>query len=431
LYRATGLYGHAPEFLPEGADPIAGMHYKWEVIGSSVLAQSGDGTWWQEWLERDLFARFPEPPPFLGVSIMGASQVFSALVIFRLVKRRWPGTVTVAGGSHITLLADEIRRDPRYRDGIDLILSGHSEDWFVDLLRRGAPQRRQAGATTRPSDGFEYVPLLDPEQLEFYPSGNLTIPLQFTRGCAYARCTFCTYPAVEPVLTPFDPGRAGAAVRALVGEYGVRRFSVKDSLFTVPMMESFALALTGSEVGPVSWSATTKVTRRLALIAPMLAGSGLATVELGIESIHPGTQQLFDKQASLAMIEDVILALAAQKVVVVINLIFGAPGEALDDAERQLAWYERMRAMGAGYVDGSLNLLEIVRGSPMERVPSAGVVLSGVAPWAYCYQWNAPRWRAGFAGRLAAAELTRQQVPATTGQAPRAGLVSGSQPRTA
>jgi radical SAM superfamily enzyme YgiQ (UPF0313 family) len=255
--------------------------------------------------------------------------------------------------------------------------------------------------------------------------------LQFTRGCAYARCTFCTYPAVEPTLTRFDPGRAGAAVRALVGEYGVRRFSVKDSLFTVPMMESFALALAESGTGPVSWSATTKVTRRLALVAPMLAESGLSTVELGVESIRPATQELFGKQASLAIVEDVILALAEQKVTVVINLIFGAPGETLDDAERQFAWYGRMRAMAAGYVDGSLNLLEIVRGSPMERVPPPGVVLSGVAPWAYCYQWNAPKWRAGFAGRLAAAELTPQHGSATAGREPRAGLVSGGRPRTA
>jgi hypothetical protein len=431
LYEDTGLYGHDPEFLPEGADPVAGMHYGWEAIGSSLLDQTGEGTWWQEWLGRDLFDRFPEPPAFLGVSVMGASQVFPALVICRLVKRRWPGTVTVAGGSHITLMADEVRREPRYRDGIDLILPGHSEDWFADLLRRGTLQSRQADGTALSSGSFEYIPLFDPEQLELYDSGNLTIPLQFTRGCAYARCTFCTYPAVEPVLTRFDLSRAGAAVRTLVSEYGVRRFSVKDSLFTVPMMESFALALAESDVGPISWSATTKVTRRLALVGPMLAESGLATVELGIESIHPRTQGLFDKQASLAMIEDVILALAAQKVVVVINLIFGAPGETLDEAERQLAWYERMRTMAAGYVDGSLNLLEIVRGSPMEHVPPAGVVLSGVAPWAYCYQWNAPKWRGGFAGRLAAAELTRQEASATAVPEPRAGLVSGGGRRTA
>lgn len=412
LYEVTGLYGYDPEFMPDGADPVAGMHYSWDALDSAVRDQSEGGTWWIEWLERDLFGRFPDPPAFLGVSVMGASQVFAALVIFRQAKRRWPGTVTVAGGSHITLLSEQIQHEPRYRAGIDLILPGHSEDTFVDLLRCEAQPGQRADPALPSADGFEYIPLFDAEQLGHYVSENLTIPLQFTRGCAYARCTFCTYPAVEPALTRFNPDRAAAAVRALAGEYGVRRFSVKDSLFTVPVMESFAAALVAARTGPVSWSATTKVTRRLALVAPVLAEAGLSTVELGIESIRPATQKLFGKQASLALVEDVILALAAEKVLVVINLIFGAHGETLDDAERQLAWYTRMREMAPGYVDGSLNLLEVVRGSPMERIPPPGMVLNGIAPWAYCYQWNAPGWRSGFARQLHTAELARPRAPA-------------------
>jgi radical SAM superfamily enzyme YgiQ (UPF0313 family) len=396
------LYAYPPSYLPEGADPVAGMHYSSEVISRAVAAQSADGTWWDEWLSRDLFGGFRRPPRVLGVSIMGASQVFPALVIFSLAKKRWPATVTVAGGSHITLLADDIRKGLRFGTGIDLILPGHSEDSFVDLLRGVAP----TPASAIPRDGgFEYVPLFAREQLELYGYESIALPLQFTRGCAYARCTFCTYPAVEPILTRFDPGRAQGAVAALFAEHGIRRFSVKDSLFTVPMLESFAGSLLAPGTPPVSWSATTKVNRRLALVAPLLAESGLVTLEVGIESISPATQKLFDKQADLTMIEDVILALTEQRVLVVINLIFGAPGETPDDAERQLAWFTRMRDRAPGFIDGSLNLLEIVRGSPMERKTPPGVTLSGVAPWAYCYKWNAPGWRAGFQERLLAAEL--------------------------
>jgi hypothetical protein len=432
LYDVTGLYNHVSEYLPEGADPVAGMHYPWKAISAATLDQCAEGTWWEHWLSRDLFGRFPRPPLLLGVSVMGASQVFPALVVFTLAKKRWPGTVMVAGGSHITLLANLIRTDPRYRKGIDLILPGHSEDSFVNMLRQIKPDApRSIHASPAIAGNFEYLPLFSAEQLGLYGRENLTIPVQFTRGCAYARCTFCTYPAVEPFLTRFDPARAQAAVSTLIADHGMRRFSVKDSLFTVPMMESFARALIASAVEPVAWSATTKAARRLALVAPLLAESGLATVELGIESINTHTQKLFDKRADLAMIEDVILALAAQRVLVVINLIFGAPGETIDDAERQLAWYNRMRDRAPGYIDGSLNLLEIVRGSPMESMPPPGVTLSGVAPWAYCYKWNAPGWRPGFAGRLRAAELARRPAPAATGSQALCGdLVSGGQPRS-
>lgn len=430
LYGATGLYSHTPEHLPEGADPVAGMHYPWQAISRAVLDQCADGTWWDHWLSRDLFDRFPKPPGVLGVSVMGASQVFPALVVLSLVKRRWPATMTVAGGSHITLLADLIRTDPRYRRGVDLILPGHSEESFVNLLRQinpGPPRLTSSSAT----GDFEYLPLFTEEHLGLYGRKSITLPVQFTRGCAYARCTFCTYPAVEPVLTRFDPIRAQAAISMLIANHGVRRFSIKDSLFTVPMMESFAEALIASTARPVAWSATTKAARRLALAAPLLAESGLATVELGIESISPATQKLFDKRADLGMIEDVIFALASQQVLVVINLIFGAPGESIDDAEQQLAWFNRMRDMAPGYIDGSLNLLEIVRGSPMERIPPPEVTLSGVAPWAYCYRWNAPGWRSDFAERLQQAELATRRPGATTDdQALCEGLVFGGQPRS-
>lgn len=286
LYGATGLYEFTPEFLPDGANPVAGMHYPWEAVSRAVAAQVVDGSWWEDWLDRDLFSRFSRPPVVLGVSVMGASQVFPALVIFRLAKRRWPSTVTAAGGSHMTLLAGLIAADDRYRDCIDIVLPGHSEDDFVDLLRHSARVSPEVSQTPPPDGSFEYEPLFDPEQLLLYGRDDITIPVQFTRGCAYARCSFCTYPAVEPMATPFDPDRALAAVR-------------------------------------------------------------------------------------------------------------------------------------------TLNMLEIVRGSPMEGAPPSGVTLMGVAPWAYCYQWNAPRWRTDFTGRLRTAELEA----VIQARAPGGDLVSGDQTR--
>jgi hypothetical protein len=228
LYAATGLHSYSPEYLPEDADPVAGMHYPWKAISAAALDQCADGTWWEHWLSRDLFDRFPSPPLVLGVSIMGASQVFPSLVIFALSKKRWPDTVTVAGGSHITLLADLIRTDSRYRKDIDLILPGHSENSFVNLLRQMKPDALGAvHVSSVATDDFEYLPLFPAEQLGLYGRENITMPVQFTRGCAYARCTFCTYPAVEPTLTRFDPARAQAAVSRLIADYGIRKFSVK------------------------------------------------------------------------------------------------------------------------------------------------------------------------------------------------------------
>jgi len=402
-FEATGLADAEPMYLPDGADAIAGMHFALDTLDAYVGRAINTSTFWTEWLEAELYSRFSGEPPVLGVSLMGPAQVFAALVVFKLTKQRWPTTLTVLGGSHATLLSREIAKDPRYRSDIDFVLPGHTEDEFVDMLAR----LREIGdvpAPGRSKPPFEYLPRFSREQLLLYDPSKITLPLQFTRGCAYARCTFCTYPVVEPILTPFDVDGATAAITKLVEQYGIRRFSIKDSLFTGPMMDALADSLLAN-AAQIEWSMTTKVTTSLAHRASKLGQAGLKTVELGVESIHRHTQALFDKRADRAIIENVILALAEANITVIVNLIFGAPGETIQDAQRQLDWFIALRSQAPSRIDCSLNLLEIVRGSPLEISPPAGTQLQGIAPWAYSYQWNAPPWRREFAQNLQAVQL--------------------------
>ncbi|MET8003721.1 B12-binding domain-containing radical SAM protein [Nonomuraea glycinis] len=410
FFRSTNLPADEALHLPDTADAIAGMHFGFETL---ARATAEDSAFWSGWLEDALSHAAAVPPPVVGISVMGPSQVFVALVVARLVKRRWPRSVTVLGGSHVTLLAAEMGGDPRYLEHVDVVLPGHSEEEFAALVASVRKGRRRSApgiaAPPSPARSFDYHPLATAEQLRSYDPATLTMPLQFTRGCSYGRCTFCTYPVVEPVVTPLHAARAAETIGALAGEHGLTRFSVKDSLFTVPMMIALAEALTAAGIR-AQWSATTKATRSLIAHAPRLAAAGLVTLEIGVETVHPDGQRLFDKTADPGMIEDVVHACTDSGIAVVVNLIFGLPGESLGQAERQLDWFVRQRDRApAGMVDGSLNMLEIVRGSPLELRPPAEVDLYGVAPWAYCYAWNAPAWRPEFAGHLRTME-TRQTV---------------------
>jgi hypothetical protein len=414
LFDTCGLNEEEPLFAPAAADPVAGMHYSFDSIGAAVKRTLAGIGPWRGWLERELldYLRRSGVPSVFGVSIMGPSQVFVAVASLAMIKELRPDAVTVFGGSHITLLANEISRDPRYREYVDVFLPGHSEEAFVNLLldqtgRAPTTNPNQARHSNEPSaKGFEYIPLFDASSLQDYPSENLTLPLQFTRGCAYGRCTFCTYPAVEPALTRLRADDARKAVEHLISLHSVRRFSLKDSLFTVPMLTEFADALLREpSVSPVAWSATTKASRSLIAAAPRLAASGLRTLELGVETIHPRGQRLFDKPAGLSMIEQLVATLVDNGISLVVNLIFGLPGETLADAERQLAWFKGLQRHAPAMVKGSLNLLEIVRSSPLATAPPPEVCLHGIAPWAYCYAWNSPAWRADFAAAIQDGEM--------------------------
>ncbi|MEV4626840.1 radical SAM protein [Micromonospora sp. NPDC049523] len=404
LFAHTGLRDTPPLHLPDTADPVAGMHYPVSAVDAAVTAVANEPEPWRDWVEQQLRSCCDRPPTAVGVSLMGPSQVFVGLLVLRVVKEIWPGTTTILGGSHVTLLREEMRQNARLGEVADLVLAGHCEDEFVGALARLSPRAiRQPLVQVHPrADApFEYIPTFSERQLAHYHRERLTLPVQFTRGCSYGRCTFCTYPVVEPQTTAFAAQGARMTVDALVQAYGVRRFSLKDSLFTAPMLRAYAHALLAEPVAGIQWSATTKANRALISLAPLLADSGLATVEIGVETINATGQRIFDKRADPAMLQEVILALAEQGITVVTNLIFGFPGEREQDAQAQLEWFLRLRtAAPAGRVDCSLNMLEMVRGAPMVAHPPPGVELAGVAPWAFSYAWNAPAWRRDFAAGL-------------------------------
>lgn len=421
LFAHTGLRGTPPLHLPDTADPVAGMHYPTDAITAAVTAAAAEPEPWRTWLEQQLQASCDTPPAVVGVSLMGPSQVFVGLLVLRVVKEIWPGTTTMLGGSHVTLLGDRIHRDNGIRDMVDLVLAGHCEDEFVATLVRLSPRgiRRPLLPAQTPADvPFEYLPTFHARQLALYDRRSLTLPVQFSRGCSYGRCTFCTYPVVERQVTALAPDAAARTISALVRAHDVRRFSLKDSLFTAPMLRTLAEALRHDPVTGLRWSATTKASRALLPLASFLADSGLATLEIGVETISPAGQRLFDKRADPAMLEELILALAEAGITVVTNLIFGFPGEQEQEAQAQLAWLLRLQAAApADRVDCSLNMLEMVRGAPMVSHPPPGVELRGVAPWAFSYDWNAPTWRRDFVATLERVERARGTTSPMVGTA--------------
>lgn len=409
--------------LPDSADAMLGMHYSFDSLERAVALACEPDSECRRLIEADLFDHYTLPPRVLGLSIMGPPQVLWALAVARLAKQRWPSTRIVAGGSHITLLTDEIAADSRYGGDIDLFMPGHCELQFVELVRHvlrtgslppGVGIRAGSGGSsscatlTTPSvngrpristSTFEYAPSLDAQTLALYDPARLTLPMQLTRGCAYAACTYCTYPAVEPsVDIEPDWDRVIQAISHLSESTGVRRFSFKDSLFTVKNLRSLVRVL-GAAGLDIEWSATTLLNGALtAGVLQELHLGGCRTLEFGLETTDPVGQRLFGKPLDLAMCERVIRSATDAGIAVVINQILGWPGQALASAKAQLSWYESLRAQSPDLVHASFNLLEVNRKSPMAIDPKRyGIVLRGIAPWAFSADWIAPTWRASFA----------------------------------
>jgi hypothetical protein len=161
--------------------------------------------------------------------------------------------------------------------------------------------------------------------------------------------------AVEPVIEQAE------AVNGSV--------SIKDSLVTPRRLQELASVIRNR----VKWSACTKLHPRLADVALLqyLQSQGLATLEVGLESLLIHTQQRISKVHPPGLLEDFLhCASQVSGLAVVCNYITGFPWEDPQESKRE---YERAKRLVKYYLNerGKLehNTFELERQSPMARNP--------------------------------------------------------------
>lgn len=405
LFRGFGFETDDLVYVPEGAHAVAGMHLTNDSLQrrtTTFMAEHADVV---DWMRHRVLDQWRRAPAVVGISIMGPSQVFLALVLARAIKEASPRSTVIFGGTHVTLLRTSWVAGAVYRGYVDGCLFGHAEEDFARLVASAAGKQAYTRCY-RPDRAFRYDADFPDSQLALYDPSTLTLPVQFSRGCSYGKCTYCTYPAVEPLVHGVRVGEAVSTLSQLAGRYGVARFSLKDSLVPASVLKRLSSAIVECGTEPVEWSVTTKASRALIPLAAQLGDSGLRTVELGIETTADDIQRLIRKRAEIGMIEELVRALVDANVVPVLNLMFGFPNQTRREAEQQLEWYRELRAaVPRGMLASSLNLMEVVRGSPTAEAGMPGLRRGGIAPWAFAYAWNAPKWRGSFAETLREEEL--------------------------
>lgn len=399
--------------IPCCCQPLWALPFSFTEI-NKILNQLEQHPFWIAFFEKYLFLKY-EAPQWFGLSIMGPSQVLLSCFCAKLIRKKWPQTKIIAGGSHITLLTNLIAREKSYGEHIDYFLPQHSEHTLVNLIKKHSkklskdklvhlPGVLHAGSTFTPISELPLTqrlpPIFNVDELALYNMENMSYPLQLRRGCGYGRCRYCTYPAVET----FEKVAISQAAHQFLPEiltYQPKYISLKDSLLDLNAMITFGEVLHDLN-SEIIWSATTKLVPGMnAKNMKRLYQLGCRTLEFGVETIHDNTQAVLDKPQPLDKIDAVILATVEAGITVIINLIFGIPTETYEQAEKQLEWLMAWKQRFPSLIFGSCNMLEINLGSPLANKPKLfDLQLKPSGPWAFSYIWNAPDWRPGFAPRL-------------------------------
>lgn len=376
------------------ADSIFEADLEFDEI-NHIINQMIEDAFWLDFFQKHFFNLVGEVP-IAGFSIMGPSQLLVAFALAALIKRNWKNTTIVFGGSHITLLENEIRNEKRYFDYVDHFFSGSCEREFTEFI--AANSYSHIPGFIHKSRGQTWVvPIFELDEFRFYDSTNFNIPVQFSKGCVYGKCAFCTYPQVERL----DYAPIGFIKNNLdmVASLGVNRFSIKDSLFTLHQMKNLAEILPDN---CFQWSATTKISKGLnENLLALLSKKGCKTLEFGVESIHSKSQKIINKIQSMRTIEEVIAKAVGQGISIVVNLIYGLPGEEFSDAMKQVNWFLNLKEQYGALISGSHNTLDLNRLSPFTLTPDQyKIQLYGIRPWAYNYKWDRPQWLTSFESEL-------------------------------
>lgn len=355
-----------------------------EVVGCAAKMAAGSfGEWVRQRLEKAV------RPDMVGLSVMFSGQIIAALAVTKVIHAVWPGVPVVWGGAHVTALAEPISKDMAYGEGIDGFVVGYAEKTWVELLDAVAGHQPwpkevfKAGTSSqRAKEDGTTVPAFD---LSFYGQGSLTLPVQASRGCAYGKCSFCTYPKIEGKhrklsMSALEPVIEQAAARDAV-------VSFKDSLLVPNQLRDVGAVIKGR----VTWSACTKLHSSFDReTMRRLYGEGLRTLEIGLETLDEASQGIINKPQSPALLRSFLDAAAEAGVAIVINYMTGLPGA---DAREEQHWLDVVRTEVAtrpalkAMIEHNTFQLEMI--SPMGLNPSAyGIEVTRRWPWSSLLEYR-------------------------------------------
>lgn len=171
----------------------------------------------------------------------------------------------------------------------DFFFTGHAEESFTNNLDAVDSSPTNNIHIVRGSRGIDPVaPVF--HNLDVY-GVPLTLPAQSALGCAYAKCSFCTYPSIEPIPSKLSLTKVVIPVVQEAGKLNAN-VAIKDSLATPLRLHEIAECVQGR----VSWSAYTKLISKLdAQAFENLQMGGLATLKVGLESLLVSTQRRISK----------------------------------------------------------------------------------------------------------------------------------------
>lgn len=292
--------------------------------------------------------------PVLGLSFYTWNAA-EFLEIAATLKSEVPGLLVVAGGPHVQRAADFL-----FDEAIDLVVLGEGEITFSEILDRPRSQWPSIEGIAWREDGSlrQTAPRPRREELDFFPSALDVVPLrdahgapiyrqlsyETARGCPF-RCAFCEWGtgAIGTKMYQFSLERIASDLRR-AAEGGIEDFWLADSNFGAlreDVEKAELIIALNREVGAptsfaTSWSKNHNA-RVQQIVRRLHETELLSHYHLALQTLTPKALELSNRKNMRDNdYERVVKACAQEGIPIAAELIWGLPGDTLDEFEAGL-----------------------------------------------------------------------------------------------
>ena len=334
-------------------------------------------------------------PDFWGISMLFDNQMPCGLLIAKMMREK-TGPRVVLGGARFGVLVEpgrilakpiQLERNRQkyqvvVRNFVDAIVSGegemallhmlqakeegeffHSPDliWWQDgRLHRNGPQVIHTLDLLPPPDfsGF---------RLKRYIAPRIILPFMTARGCPWGKCAFCTHHHTYRRYRQMSIERAVDVLGRLNDTYGVSYFNLFDEMIPPARFRNLARHIIASGLS-IRYAAYGKPVRAFdRQTMRIIFESGCRLILWGIESASQRILDLMNKGTRVEDMRNVLHDAAASGISNLLFIMFGFPGETMEEFEQTLAFLEENASVIAALSKGRFRLVD---GSPIMNRPS-------------------------------------------------------------
>lgn len=307
--------------------------------------------------------------------VIGISCIFSTLdaivkELARSIRKEFPEVKIVLGGTHATVLADELIRE----FFIDFVVRGEGEYSFLGLIEHLDGKREldsvcnltwlDNGAIRSTAQEFiqdlDQLPLPARHLLDmdgymrighmqgYTGKGKRSTTLITSRGCP-AKCVFCSIHAVwGRKFRGHSPEYTLNEMQQLLEVYGIEHLIFEDDnltfhkkraekIFKGMIERKFGFSWTAPN-GVAIWALTDDLLR-------LIKQSGCYRLSLGVESGDPVTlKEIINKPLKFDRIEKIVATCRRLKIRTTAFFVIGLPGETMAAMERSMRYAENLAA---------------------------------------------------------------------------------------